>query len=180
MKILSLATLLCIGTCIAAKAEQESSSQIFTPSISNDSVREDHSLLVNKFYEVMQNNDIQKLSSILSSDYHVSNAGDLQESSYSKFTEMSKNLPVRITALHKALPDFKLTLAELLIDGNQVLARGTLSGIQKGTFLGIAPTNKPIHIKFFNLITIKENKIVNITEMWNELSVMKQLGYIVF
>lgn len=180
MKILSLAALLCVGTCIGVKADQEGSSKIFSPSVSGKSIHEDNSLLVNQFYEIMQNNDIQKLSSILSVDYHVSNAGDLQDSSYSKFTEMSKNLPVRITALHKALPDFKLTMTELLIDGNQVLARGTLSGIQKGTFLGVAPTNKPIHIKFFNIITIKDNKIVNITEMWNELSVMKQLGYIIF
>lgn len=153
--------------------------KIFTPNASGKTTYDDNKSIVLNFYNIMQNNEVQKLTNLLNSDYTVINSGDLQDSSYSKFTEMSKNLKVRIMALHSALPDFKLEVSELLADENKVLARITISGIQKGPFLGIAPTNKPIHIKLFDVFTIKDGKIIHLAEMWNELSVMKQLGYIV-
>lgn len=153
--------------------------KIFTPTSSELSTYENEKQLVMKFYDSVQNNDLQGLSSILAADYQVTNAGDIQELSYSKFTEMSKNLKIRVTALHKALPGFSLVVSEVLVDGTKVIAKSTLSGVQKGTFLGVAPTNKLIHIKCLSIFTIQDDKIKEISEMWNELSVMKQLGYIV-
>lgn len=174
LPLLTLATEPMFSSEISAET-----SKIFTPSASGKTPYDDNKQVVTDFYNTLQTNDIQKLSTLLVPDYHVVNSGDLQDSSYSKFTEMSKNLKVRMIALHKALPDFKLDVSELLADGNKVLARVTISGVQKGSFLGIGPTNKPIHIKLFDVFTIKDGKIIHIAEMWNELSVMKQLGYIV-
>jgi predicted ester cyclase len=93
---------------------------------------------------------------------------------------MSKNLKIRAAALKKAFPDYTLQYGDFVYDGNKVVATITLSGTQKGPFLGIAPTNKPIHLKFVDIFTIENGKIVEISQMWNELSVMKQIGYIVF
>ena len=107
------------------------------------------------------------------------NFGEIAETSYSKFTEMSKNLKVRVGALHKALPDLDVKINEVLAERNKVMVQATISGIQKGDFMGIAPTNKPVHIKFISVLTIRDEKIQMISEMWNEINVMKQLGFIV-
>jgi steroid delta-isomerase-like uncharacterized protein len=155
------------------------SSKIITPNASGKTTYENNRKVVLDFYNIMQTNETQGLGALITPDYRVVNAGDLQDSSYSKFTEMSKNLKIRIIALHKALPDFKLEISDLITEGDKVMARVTISGVQKGTFLGINPTNKPIHIKFFNVFTIKDGRISHLAEMWNELSVMKQLGYII-
>lgn len=183
MRILMLLPLFLILTwtypSAFAKQNPTTAANIFAPSASGQTPSEDSKQIVQTFYSIMQDGDTKDLNAILAPDYHMINAGDIQDSSYSRFTEMSKNLKVRIMALHKALPDFKLDVSEILADGNKVLARVTISGIQKGPFLGIAPTNKPIHIKFFDIFTIKDGKIIYIAEMWNELSVMKQLGYII-
>jgi predicted ester cyclase len=161
-----------------ADAPKETS-KIFSPTVSGTPAYDNNKNIVLGFYKAMQDNNPDKLNSFLALDYQIINAGEVQESPYSKFTEMSKNLTIRTTALHKALPNFKLDVSEILVDGNKVLARVTISGIQKGVFLGIIPMQQPIHIKFFDLITLKDEKIVHIAEMWNELSIMKQLGYIV-
>ena len=177
--LLPLLTLACAASSAFGAQKPPAASNIFTPSASGQSTYEDNKRIVQTFYEIMQHGNTQDLNSILASDYHMINAGEIQDSSYSKFTEMSKNIKVRIMALHKALPDFRLDVSEVLADGNKVLARVTISGIQAGSFLGIVPTNKPIHIKCFDIFTIKEGKITYIAEIWNELSVMKQLGYII-
>lgn len=179
MKATTLAlTLLLIAQGVAAESSPETS-KIFSPTSSGQPSYEHHKTVVLKFYEALQNNNPEALKELVTYDYHVVNAGEVQDSSYSKFTEMSKNLKVRMTSLHTALPNFTLDISELLVDGNKVLARVTISGLQQGSFLGITPTQKPIHIKFFDLFTFKDGKISHIAEMWNELSVMKQLGYIV-
>lgn len=162
----------------SADAPKENS-KIFSPTASGQTTYENNKGVVIAFYKAMQDNDTEALNSLLTLDYHIVNAGEVQDSSYSKFTEMSKNLKVRMLALHKAFPDFTLDVSELLVDGNKALARVTISGLQQGVFLGVVPTQKPIHIKFFDLFTLKDGKISHIAEMWNELSVMKQLGYIV-
>lgn len=153
--------------------------KIFSANTSGKSTYEYNKGVVLDFYSALQDNNNEALNALLAPEYRVVNIGEVQDSSYSKFTEMSKNLKVRMTALHKALPDFKLDVSEILVDGNKALARITISGIQKGTFLGIVPTQKPLHIKFLDVLTIKDGKIIHIAEMWNELSVMKQLGYFV-
>jgi hypothetical protein len=136
--------------------------------------------LVKDYYSAFQDVDNEKLSSLLAEEYRINNLSNIQDTAYSKFTTMSKNLKIRAAALKKAFPDYTLQYGDFVYDGNKVVATITLSGTQKGPFLGIAPTNKPIHLKFVDIFTIENGKIVEISQMWNELSVMKQIGYIVF
>ena len=46
-------------------------------------------------------------------------------------------------------------------------------------FLGVEATDKPVVIKIFAVFTIEGGKITHLNEVWNELGVMKQIGYIV-
>ncbi|PCI95363.1 hypothetical protein COB11_02485 [Candidatus Aerophobetes bacterium] len=155
--------------------------KIFSPRSSgkSDPAYENNKELVMDFLTAIKRNDTSMISELLSHNYKVINFGEVVETSYSKFTEMSKNLKVRVNALHKALPDFDLKVSSLLAEGNKVMVQATISGIQKGDFMGIAPTNKPVHLKFITVFTISDEKILLISEMWNEINVMKQLGFIV-
>jgi steroid delta-isomerase-like uncharacterized protein len=156
--------------------------RIITPSVnpSKSIVYENHIDLIKDYYLAFQDVDNEKLTSLLADEYRINNLSNIQDTTYSKFTTMSKNLKIRAAALKKAFPDYTLQYGEFLADGNKVVATITLSGTQKGPFLGVAPTNKPIHIKFVDIFTIENGKIIELSQMWNELSVMKQMGYIVF
>lgn len=136
--------------------------------------------MIKDFYLAFQEVDNERLGALLSEDYVVTNLSNIQDSAYTKFTTMSKNLKIRAAALKKAFPDYTMQYGEFVADGNKVMAVVTLSGTQKGPFLGIAPTNKPIHIKFVDIFTVENGRIKEFSQMWNELSVMKQIGYIVF
>lgn len=119
------------------------------------------------------------MEKLLASKYGVQDSNVAFDSTYSKYDAFSKNLFTRVKSIHAALPEFTLSIFEMLAEENKVLARIQITGIQKGKFLGVEAANKPVVIKMFALFTLEDGKITHINEAWNELGVMKQIGYIV-
>jgi len=166
---------LLLALMITAFANQGELCHIITPRGGGDP-QEANKKIVQQFYDAFRKNDPQAMKSILASNHTVQDANVIFDSSYSRYDAFSKNLIVRLSALHKALPDFTLQVIELLSEGNKVVARVQIQGAQKGPFLGIEPTNKSVVIKEFVIFTIEGGEITHLNEIWNELSVMKQIG----
>lgn len=173
--IFTACSMLMSGICAN---EEEEISKIVTPTGGVHPTK-DNQDLVKKFYEYVEKNEIRELTKMLSNNFQLVDASAAYDSDYSKYDAMSKSMTVRVKALHKSLPNFSMNVLELIGDGNKVVARSMITGIQKGEFLGISATHKPVAIKTFAIFTIQDGKILNISEMWNELSVMKQIGYII-
>ncbi|MCB1071808.1 MAG: ester cyclase [Chlamydiales bacterium] len=153
-------------------------SHIITPRGGIDPQSENKAL-VKEFYDAFAKNDPRKMNELLTAKYGVQDSTVVFDSTYSKYDAFSKNLNVRLRSLHQALPEFKLQIIEMMAEGNKVLARIQIQGVQRGSFLGIEPTDKPVVIKIFAVFTIEGGKISHMNEVWNELGVMKQIGYIV-
>jgi predicted ester cyclase len=140
----------------------------------------DNKIMIQNFYEAFEKNAPASLDETLASRYSVQDSTvAFDSSSYSKYDPFSKNMKIRLHALHEAFPDLTVKVLETLAEGNKVCARVQFSGIQRGPFLGIEKTNKPVVIKIFAIFTIEDGKISHINEIWNEFGVMKQMGYLV-
>jgi len=161
---------------VSAFANQGELSHIISPQGGTDPLTENKAL-VQQFYSAFEDNDSRTINDLLASGYGVQDSTVVFDSSYSKYDAFSKNLSVRMRSLHQALPKFKLTIIEMLAEGNKVLARIQIQGIQRGPFLGVEPTDKPVIIKEFVIFTIEGGNITHLNEVWNELGVMKQIGY---
>lgn len=170
--------ILLLAIMFSAFAHQGEISNIITPRGIPDPEAASKEI-IKEFYKVFSTNDSRELNKILSPNYTVYDSTVLFDSSYSKYDAFSKNLEVRMRALHEALPNFKLKIIEMVAEGNKILARIEIQGVQKGPFLGVEPTDKPVIIKGFTVFTISGGKIIYVNEMWNEFSIMKQIGYIV-
>ena len=153
-------------------------SHVITPQGGTDPLIENKKLIAG-FYKALAENDAQMISEILAKNYKIQDSTIVFDSSYSKYDAFSKNILVRMKSLHIALPDFEITIIQMIAEDNQVLARVRMTGVQRGSFLGVEPTLKPVVINMFSVFTIDRGKITNVNEMWNELSVMKQIGHIV-
>ena len=162
---------------ISAFANEGEISHILTPRGGSDP-HTDNKNIVRQFYEAFQENNPAKMHDYLTSNPQVTDKTTPYDAPYSKYDAFSKNWKVRSNALHEAIPDFKLHIIKTIAEGNQVLAHIKIQGIQRGPFLGVEPTNKMLIIKIFSLFTIENGKISHVSEMWNELGVMKQMGYI--
>lgn len=153
-------------------------SHIITPRSGADPLSVNKAL-VKDYYDAFRENNPHEMNEYLSAKYEVQDSNVVFDSFYSKYDAFSKNLNVRLRSLHQALPEFKLQIVEMIAEGNKVLTCTQIQGVQKGSFLGIEPSNKPVSIKIFTIFTIEGGKISHINEAWNELDVMKQIGYIV-
>ena len=170
MRLLIIITF-CISSAFSA------ASTIFTPRGTTHPTA-DTKLVVQNYYKAFQANNAQALTHTMAQNYGIVNANLVHDTSYYRHPTMSKNQVMRMHAFHKSFPQLTIQIQEFIAEGNRVFAYVTYSGIQKGTFLGIAPTNKPILMRQMAIFTVQNNQITHITEMDNEFSVMEQIGYV--
>jgi steroid delta-isomerase-like uncharacterized protein len=81
-----------------------------------------------------------------------------------------------LTPLFTALPDLRITLEEVIAEGDTVAGRATFHGTHRGELLGIAPTGKQVAFSSIGVWHLREGKI---TDLWfnrDMLSLLGQLG----
>jgi steroid delta-isomerase-like uncharacterized protein len=84
----------------------------------------------------------------------------------------------RVNLYRTALHDFRLTIEDLLADGETVVARWSCRGVHKGELNGIAPTGKQFAITGVTIARFANGKIVEGFVNWDALGLMRQLGVV--
>jgi steroid delta-isomerase-like uncharacterized protein len=76
-----------------------------------------------------------------------------------------------------AFPDVKFSADdELLIDGDRVAQRLTISGTDTGGFLNLPPTGKAFRVPLVLLCTLADNKIVHERRIYDFTGMLIQIG----
>jgi steroid delta-isomerase-like uncharacterized protein len=76
----------------------------------------------------------------------------------------------------QAFPDLHYTVEDLIAEGDQVVARLTISGTQQGAFLGIPATGKHTTISDIEIFRITNGKAVENWVQADILGWLQQLG----
>jgi steroid delta-isomerase-like uncharacterized protein len=84
----------------------------------------------------------------------------------------------RIATLRRAFPDLQVTVEEAVIAGNRVTARMTLTGTQRGEFMGLTPSGKAMKTMAVSLFRITDSKIVEAWDGFDRYDLMAQLGVV--
>lgn len=79
-------------------------------------------------------------------------------------------------SLRKAFPDFKVTIDQVIEQGDKVVARWTTTMTHKGEFLGFAPTGKKVTVTGTTIQKIVDGKIVEGWDNWDQLGLLVQIG----
>ena len=79
-------------------------------------------------------------------------------------------------SLRTAFPDFKVTIDQVIEQGDKVVARWTTVMTHKGEFLGVAPTGKKVTITGTSIQRIVDGKIVEGWDNWDQLGLLVQIG----
>jgi steroid delta-isomerase-like uncharacterized protein len=75
-----------------------------------------------------------------------------------------------------AMPDFHITIDDILADGDRVACRFTLQGTFTNELMGIAPTGKRFALTGAVFVRFKDGKEVEALEFFDQLSMFQQLG----
>jgi predicted ester cyclase len=81
-----------------------------------------------------------------------------------------------LTQFRAAFPDARITLEDVIAEGDRIAFRSTLRATHQGEFLGIAATGKGVEVSLLDVICIEDGKFV---EQWGGpdlFSLLQQLG----
>ena len=81
-----------------------------------------------------------------------------------------------IRSLRAAYSDFRLEVADLVVDGDTVWARNVGSGTNDGPFMGHPPTGRSMRIEVFDVVRVRDGKIVEHWGVPDRLGALFQLG----
>jgi steroid delta-isomerase-like uncharacterized protein len=84
----------------------------------------------------------------------------------------------RATLYRNAFPDLRLTIEDLIAEGDTVMARWSGHGTHKGDLNGIAPTGKHVTISGVTIVRCVNAKLSEGYVNWDALGLMQQLGVV--
>ena len=132
-------------------------------------VEEQNEEIVHRFFEeVWGLGKLDALDDIVSQDIVIHVPG--------RDIEGIENFKKFIMSYRSAFPDVKITIEELITQGDKVVERMTIRGSHQGELQGIPPTGKQIKITGIDIARFLDGKMV---ERWVQpdfLGMMMQLG----
>ena len=84
----------------------------------------------------------------------------------------------RATLYRTAFPDLRLTIEDIIAEGETVMARWSCRGTHKGDLSGIAPTGKQFNISGVTIARLSNGKMAEGWVNWDALGLMQQLGVV--
>ena len=84
----------------------------------------------------------------------------------------------RVALYRTAFPDLRLTIEDVIAEGQTVMARWSCRGTHKGDLSGIAPTGKQVTISGVSVARFTNGKMVEGWVNWDALGLMRQLGVV--
>ena len=80
--------------------------------------------------------------------------------------------------MFNAFPDLRIEIIDLLADGDKAVARCTMSGTHKGTFMDIPATGKHFEIAVIDIIRFEGDKVAEHWGITDQMAMMEQLGVV--
>lgn len=81
-----------------------------------------------------------------------------------------------ITSLRRGFSDFHLEIEDISVDGDKVWLRMTGSGTNDGPFMGNPPTSRTMRTDVFDVLRVRDGKIVEHWGVPDRLGTLFQLG----
>jgi len=90
--------------------------------------------------------------------------------------EMRTDLRTWLSELRRAFPDYHVELEDLIVEGDKVVVRERITGTNRGPFLGIPPTGRPICVDAIDILRIEDGRVVEHWGIADSTTMVRQLG----
>jgi len=75
-------------------------------------------------------------------------------------------------------PDLRMTLDDLIVEGDKVACRWTAQGTNTGPLMGMPPTGKQATVTGISILTITNSQVTEQRVNWDTLGMLQQLGVV--
>jgi len=132
---------------------------------------EENKALVCRYFEEWNKGNVAVFDDLCTADFVWHAPGGLEQHG----AEAAKKVFTRFLT---TFPDFRVTIEDLIAEGDKVVCRCTRTGTHKGEYRGIAATGKQLTWTWMSMCRIEGGKMA---EQWDEgdhLHVIQQMGAI--
>lgn len=81
-----------------------------------------------------------------------------------------------VSAWLKSFPDLRFRIEQMIAEGDRVVSQLVMEGTHEGTWMGISPTGKRLHIRMITIHRIANSKIAEDWVLVESLGFFQQLG----
>ena len=85
---------------------------------------------------------------------------------------------VYLQALAAAYPDARLTIDDMIAEGDQVVTKKTFIGTNTGEFAGMPATGKHVTLQYVDIMRVQDGRIIEHWLSMDQLSWLQQLGLV--
>ena len=124
------------------------------------------------FEEVWNKGNLQVTDELFTPNYAH------HDSSTPEFGRGPESEKKRATLYRTAFPDVRLTIEDIISEGETVTARWSCQGTHKGELNGVAPTGKQFTISGISIARFTNGKMIEGWVNWDTLGMMQQLGIV--
>lgn len=135
----------------------------------DDSAEEANIVFATKATEALNGHKAADVAALFADDATLSDQGDHED--YRGKVAIMAGVQTWLTAF----PDAKVNVSHSVAAGDYVFVEGTLTGTHKGTFGGVAPTNKAIITSYADVFRIKDGKIAEAWRFRDQMALTAQL-----
>lgn len=108
----------------------------------------------------------------------VYNTKDLSRWSEFIHPELQEDGLDHLQQFFTAFPDSRVTILDLIGEGDKIVGRLRIEGTHKGNFAGQPPTGKKFQFHSIRIYRIVDQKIIESWAMQDRLGLMEQLGLV--
>ena len=132
---------------------------------------EENKAVVQRLFDAINNGRLDELDQVVTPDVVDHNAVIFMQ------PEGSGGVEEGIRMLLQGFPDLRLSTQELLAEGDQVVARFTMSGTNTGDYRGLpAPTQQHFESEAIAILRIADGRVTELRGTADRLAMLTQLG----
>jgi steroid delta-isomerase-like uncharacterized protein len=124
--------------------------------------------IVRAFYEPFRTGDTSAYSEVLAEDWIDLPLSPGQE-------QGPGGMAGQIALFRHAMPDYAVEHQDIIVQGDKVAVRNTVSGTHQGAFMGHEPTGKRIEMRTMDVHRVRDGKIITTWHLEDFAGLMGQL-----
>lgn len=141
------------------------------PTTENEITDDEASILLDRYMETMNEADMALIDEIISPEYV------LRSPMFPEPINGIEGYKALVTNTTNTFPDINATIDEIIVRGNQIWGRFSLSGTNTGPMGELPPTGKSFSITGLAVTRVADGMIVEDETFWNVLDLYQQLGF---
>jgi steroid delta-isomerase-like uncharacterized protein len=132
---------------------------------------EDTRRLVARFYDGINAGNLGVIDELVADDF-------AEHEEFPGISQDKEGVRQFFTMFRTGFPDMRMDAHDVLIDGDLVCIRSTMSGTQQGEFMGMPPTGKRFEVSAIDMVRVRDGKVTDHWGVMDAMKMMQQLGVI--